>query len=150
MSVLPGFELLPTTVREALHELFGSAALEVELIERSWRVRWHRRAIATTRPNRIYLRGTVEEFARDPALVLHEYFHVVHQWRPRRLTRWRYVLEWLKRGYFNNRFEVEAREFEAANQRRFRLLLAKAAAQGTSDVRGIDARAGGSSTPGSG
>jgi hypothetical protein len=121
-------------VRTALQEIFGIAAADVELVERSWRVRWHRRAIATTRPNRIYLRGTIEEFARDPALVLHEYFHVVHQWRPRRLTRWRYVLEWLKRGYFNNRFEVEAREFEAANQRRFRLLLARVAVPSAADL----------------
>ena len=114
-------------MRVALHELFGSAVTGVELVEHSWRVRWHGRAIATTRPGRIYLRDTVAEFARDPALVLHEYFHVVHQWGPGRLTRGRYVMEWLKRGYFNNRFEVEARAFEAANQRRFRLLLARAA-----------------------
>ena len=149
MSAKPGFERLPGAVRDALRELFGSAAAEVELIERSWRVRWHRRAIATTRPNRIYLRGTVEEFARDPALVLHEYFHVVHQWRPRRLTRWRYVLEWVKRGYFNNRFEVEAREFEAANQRRFRLLLAQSLAAATTNAPDTRAPGGGSRVPGS-
>lgn len=125
-----GFERLPASVGFALCELFGAAVTGVQLIERSWRVRWHRRALATTRPNRIYLRGTVEEFARDPALVLHEYFHVVHQWGPGRLTRWRYVMEWLKRGYLNNRFEVEARDFEAANQRRFRLLLARVVVNG--------------------
>jgi hypothetical protein len=127
MPPASGFARLPPSVSCALHELFGSAAAQVELVERSWRVRWHRRAIATTRPNRIYLRGTIEEFARDPALVLHEYFHVVHQWGPGRLTRWRYLFEWLKRGYFHNRFEVEARDFEAENQRRFRLMLARAA-----------------------
>ncbi|HZF25031.1 MAG TPA: hypothetical protein VEZ88_02130 [Steroidobacteraceae bacterium] len=123
-----GFEHLPPVVRAALHEMFGAAAASVELIEHSWRVRWHARALATTRPHRIYLRGTVGEFARDPALVLHEYFHVLNQWAPRRLTRWRYVLAWLRRGYFENRFEIEAREFEAANQRRFRLLMARAEA----------------------
>ena len=91
-------------------------------------MRWHPRAIATTRPNRIYLRGSVAEFARDSGLLLHEYFHVLNQWRPRRLTRLRYVFEWLRRGYFNNRFEIEAREFEAAHQRRFRVLVSRASA----------------------
>ncbi|HKE46238.1 MAG TPA: hypothetical protein VKB41_17005, partial [Steroidobacteraceae bacterium] len=138
------FERLPPAVRTALQEIFGIAAADVELIERSWRVRWHRRAIATTRPNRIYLRGTITEFARDPALVLHEYFHVVHQWGTRRLTRWRYIAEWLKRGYFDNRFEVEAREFEAANQRRFRLLLARVAVPSAADLPDMATRVQGS------
>ncbi len=52
-------------------------------------------------------------FARNSAVVLHEYFHVIKQWSPRRLTRWRYVVEWLRRGYVNNRFEIEARDFVA-------------------------------------
>ena len=128
MTGTTNFDRLPPSVRSALHEIFGDAVAGVSIIEKSWRVRWHPRAIATTRPNRIYLRGTIAEFARDPGLVLHEYFHVVNQWRPRRLTRLRYVFEWLRRGYFRNRFEVEARDFEAANQRRFRLLLARASA----------------------
>jgi Domain of unknown function (DUF4157) len=120
------FERLPAAVRSALQEIFGDDVAGVVLIENSWRVRWHPRAIATTRPNRIYLRGSVAEFARDSGLLLHEYFHVLNQWRPRRLTRLRYVFEWLRRGYFSNRFEVEARDFEAANQRRFRLLVTRA------------------------
>jgi hypothetical protein len=123
-----GFNRLPTSVRGALLALFGEAAARVELIERSWRVRWHPRATATTRPNRIYLRHTIEDFARDPAVVLHEYFHVLNQWRPGRLTRLRYVIEWLRRGYLNNRFEIEAREFEAANLWHFHRLMARAGA----------------------
>jgi hypothetical protein len=51
---------------------------------------------------------------------------VLRQWEPRRLTVWRYLLEWLRRGYWRNRFEVEARAFAAANRQRFRLLLAQA------------------------
>lgn len=124
----PGFDRLPVPVREALMDLFGGAAAGVELIERSWRVRWHPRAVATTRPNRIYLRDTIEEFAGDPAVVLHEYFHVLGQWHPGRLTRARYVIEWLRRGYFNNRFEIEAREFESTNLLRFRQLMARSGA----------------------
>ncbi len=103
--------------------LFGRDAASVRLVECSWRVRWHPRMHATTRRNRIYLRGTIEEFATDPALVLHEYFHVLEQWGPRRLTRWRYLAEWLLRGYQANRFEVEAREYVERNLGRFRRLL---------------------------
>ena len=118
------FARLPHAVREALIELLGEAATGVELIERSWRVRWHPRALATTRRNRIYLRGSIEEFARDAELVLHEYFHVLEQWRPRRLTRTRYVWEWLRRGYRENRFEVETREYVDRHLRQFRRLIA--------------------------
>jgi hypothetical protein len=55
--------------------------------------------------------------------VLHEYFHVVRQWQPRRLTIWRYLVESLRRGYWLNRFEIEAREFASAQTPRFRLAL---------------------------
>lgn len=79
--------------------------------------------LATTRRNRICLRGTVAEFAADRALVLHEYFHVIEQWGPRRLTRWRYVWECVQRGYRANRFEVETREFVARNLGRFQRLI---------------------------
>lgn len=108
----------------ALTTLLGSDANDVSLIERSWRVRWHPRMVATTRRNCIYLRGTVGEFAADPELVLHEYFHVLEQWGSKRLTRWRYVWEWLRRGYRANRFEVETREYVAHNLGRFRRLIA--------------------------
>jgi hypothetical protein len=42
---------------------------------------------------------------------LHEYCHVLHQWRTRELTRLRYVIELLRRGYWHNRFEIAARDF---------------------------------------
>jgi hypothetical protein len=80
---------------------------------------------ATTRPNRIYLRGTIEEFTGDAELVLHEYFHVLGQWQTRRLTRIRYLWELALRGYRANRFEVEAREFVEKNLRKFRILIAR-------------------------
>src|SRR5262245_38475943 len=114
---------LPAPVRQALARIFGTNVDRVTLVERSWRVRWHPYMLATTRRNCIYLRGSVEEFAADSALVLHEYFHVVEQWGPKRLTRWRYVRELLLRGYRANRFEVETREFVARNLGRFRLLI---------------------------
>jgi hypothetical protein len=118
-----GFQALPQPVRDAILATFGGDAASIRLIERSWRVRWHPRMHATTRRNRIYLRGTVDDFASDPALVLHEFFHVMEQWRPRRLTRRGYLWEWLRRGYAANRFEVEARDFAARNLGRFLQLL---------------------------
>lgn len=117
-------EGLPVAVQRALDTIFAGRCGQVRIIQRSWRVRWHPRMHATTRRNRIYLRGTIEEFASDPALVLHEYFHVLEQWNPRRLTRWRYLVEYLWRGYTANRFEVETREFVARNLGRFQRLIA--------------------------
>jgi len=120
------FARLPEALRRALVESLGPDVERVVLIESSWRVRWHPRALATTRPDRIYLRGSIEEFARDAELVLHEYFHVLEQWQTRRLTRYRYLRELLRRGYRDNRFEVEAREFVERNLRKFSVLIARA------------------------
>src|SRR5262245_31220669 len=50
---------------------------------------WH--ALATMRRRRIYLRGNADDFFNDPALMVHEYFHVTKQWEPRLLTSWRYA-----------------------------------------------------------
>jgi hypothetical protein len=74
---------------------------------------------ATTRPNRILLAMGGAEFAANPELLLHEYFHVVRQWRAGRLTRWRYLVESARRGYWANRFEQEACEFAATARERF-------------------------------
>ena len=115
---------LPSPLLAALVELFGPAAREVALIERSRYARWHR-ARATTRPNRIYLAGCGDDFAADLPLVLHEYCHVLRQWAPGRLSRTGYVLECLRRGYWHNRFEVEARAFAAAGLPRLAALLAE-------------------------
>ena len=114
---------LPAPVVSAIAGVLGPAVGAVKLVEHSWRVRWHPRMHATTRRNVIYLRGTIEEFASDPALVLHEYFHVMEQWAPGKLTRTRYLLELLRRGYQDNQFEVETREFVTRNIGRFRRLL---------------------------
>jgi hypothetical protein len=105
-------------VLAALREIFGEEAAHIRVIERSAYARLHRGARATTRRNRILLRDSADDFWRDPELVLHEYFHVLRQWQPRRLTILRYVLEWLKRGYWRNRFEIEAREFAALHRER--------------------------------
>lgn len=109
---------VPLHMERALREIFGESVAHVRVIERSVYARLHLGAQATTRRNRILLRGTATDFWRDPELVLHEYFHVLRQWQPRRLTVWRYLIEWLRRGYWNNCYEVEARAFAAAHRGR--------------------------------
>jgi hypothetical protein len=79
---------------------------------------------ATTRAGRILLRGPAAAFCADPELLLHEFYHVLRQWQPKRLSIWRYLWESLRRGYWHNAFELETREFVAENLPRFRVLLA--------------------------
>jgi hypothetical protein len=114
---------LPRRVQNALTVIFGPGVEDVQLVERSWFARLHG-ATATTRRRRIFLRGTAADFFADPALMLHEYCHVLLQWETGRLTTPRYVYELIKRGYWANRFEVEARKFTRAQLARFRRALA--------------------------
>jgi hypothetical protein len=116
----------PAPLLAALHEIFGEPVEHVRVIEHSLYARLHLGARATTRHNRILLRDSADAFWRDPDLVLHEYFHVLRQWQPRRLTIWGYVAESLRRGYWLNRFEIEARQFAAAHTARLQQLLDRA------------------------
>jgi hypothetical protein len=109
--------------------VLGAAVDRVQVIEHSLIARLHLRAVATTRRRRIYLLGSAQAFFEDPILMLHEYCHVVMQWEPGFLTTPRYILEWLRRGYWDNRFEIEAREFATDNAYRFRALLGRSAQQ---------------------
>jgi hypothetical protein len=102
---------LPDPLRSALQTVFGEAVAEVRIVEYSVYARLHPRAVATTRRRRIYLRGSAADFFENAWLVLHEYCHVLMQWETGELTARRYALEWLRRGYWNNRFEVQARAF---------------------------------------
>ena len=119
-------ELVPAAERAALERPLGGPVDDVELVERSWYARLHPGARATTRRNRILLRGSARDFVADPALMLHEYYHVLRQWNRGRLTVGRYVLEWLRRGYVENRYERHARRFAAARLAAFERLLASA------------------------
>lgn len=112
-------------MRRALQEIFGEPVDHVRVIEYSFYARLHLGARATTRRNRILLRDSAAAFWSDPDLVLHEYFHVLRQWQPRRLTIGRYLVESLRRGYWLNRFEIEAREFAATHTPRLQELLAR-------------------------
>jgi hypothetical protein len=121
---------MPPALRAALAELLGDEVDEVEIVERSWYARLHLGARATTRRNRILLRGTAAEFFADPELVLHEYFHVLRQWNRGRLSIASYLAEWLRRGYWRNRYEHQARRFAPATaccRRACRLLPARPA-----------------------
>ena len=115
----------PKDVQQALEALFGDSVGKIRVIQYSIFVRFHWRAIATTRPNRIYLRGSGKEFFSDGPLVLHEYFHVIRQWGTGEMTIARYLLECFRRGYWDNRFEVEAREYTDTEIFRYRALLAQ-------------------------
>jgi hypothetical protein len=104
-------DVMPGRLRSALVVLLGDAIDDVELVEHSWYARLHLGARATTRRNRILLAGSATEFFADPALVLHEYFHVLRQWNTGRLSVGRYLREWLRRGYWRNRYEHQARRY---------------------------------------
>ena len=118
---------IPVKTRVALERVFEAPVDGVIVIENSLYARAHLGMYATTRPNRILLANSGAEFAANPELVLHEYFHVIRQWRPGHLTRWRYLTESARRGYRANRYEQEAREFAAAARERFERYLTELA-----------------------
>jgi hypothetical protein len=115
--------ILPRIVSAALERVFAQPVDGVIVIENSLYARAHLGMCATTRPNRILLAIGGAEFVANPELLLHEYCHVIHQWRPGHLTRSRYLLESARRGYWDNRFEREARAFAAATAQDYRRFL---------------------------
>lgn len=129
----------PPAVRAALLGVFGAAHAQAldrtRVVEHSLFARLHVRAIATTRRRRIYLRGSAAGFFANPELMLHEYCHILVQWEPGTLTMRGYLLEWLRRGYWDNCFEVEAREFALDHLMRFRALLSRGHTDGAPRAR---------------
>jgi hypothetical protein len=116
---------LPPEIEEVLVALFGERVRRIRIIEHSLFARAHAGAVATTRRGRIYLSGSAADFFANPSLMLHEFCHVLLQWETGRLTSARYVREWLRRGYWDNVFEVEARDFAQSNLQRFHALLSR-------------------------
>jgi hypothetical protein len=123
---------VPDAVCAALELLFGEPIGQVQVIEYSLFARLHVSNNATTRRRRIYLRGSAADFFKNPTLMLHEYCHVLKQWEPRTLTVPRYLLESARQGYWNNRFEIEARAFADAHLERFKVMLLGAASRAQS------------------
>jgi hypothetical protein len=118
---------VPEHIHLALEKFFGDGVSRVVIVEHSLFARLHYCMNATTRKRRIYLVGPAQQFFADPALMLHEYCHVLRQWEPGHLTTLRYLIESFRKGYRDNRFEIEAREFAADNLYRFRALLTRGA-----------------------
>jgi len=116
-------EAMPARLCASLAELFGEDVDDVEIVEYSWYARLHFGARAVTRRNRILLRGSRQAFFADPELVLHEYFHVLRQWNAGRLSIAAYLREWLRHGYWLNRYERQARRFVDLRLEAFRELL---------------------------
>jgi hypothetical protein len=114
---------LPAQLATALRTILGEPVDSIMIIEHAWCVLLHGSAIATTRRQRIYLRGSAAQFFACPELLLHEYCHVVRQWQPGHLTRSRYLLECVRHGYWNNCYEVEARAFAVRHGTQLRALL---------------------------
>ena len=121
--------MTPPSAVAALEQVFGEPIAHVRVIEHSSYARLHLNARATTRRSRILLSGSALEFWRDPELVLHEYFHVLRQWQTGRMTISRYLLESLRHGYWQNSFEIEAREFASRYVARYRRVLQDLTAQ---------------------
>jgi hypothetical protein len=115
--------MLSARDRAALEALFGDRVDDVEIVEHSWYARLHLGAAATTRRNRILLPGSARDFLSNPELVLHEYFHVLRQWNRGRMSRRSYVAEWIRRGYWSNRYERQARRFVTLRLPAFEKLL---------------------------
>ena len=120
---------VPAKLQAALESILAAPIGHIRVIEHSRLARLHGRAVATTRPRRIYLRGSAQDFFANPWLVLHEYCHVVRQWEPGTLSVPRYLLECARRGYWNNRFEVEARAFADRHLASLHLMLGAASAE---------------------
>jgi hypothetical protein len=111
--------VLPERVAGALERIFDEPVGAVKVVEYSRYARIHLGMAATTRPNRILLAISGAEFVANPEVLLHEYFHVLRQWGTGQMTHWRYLVESGRRGYWENRFEREAREFSAGEVERY-------------------------------
>ncbi len=113
---------MPEKIKNALDVVLGESIDSVEIIKNNWRLKITG-TYATTRVNTIYLRGSAEEFFTYDFTVLEEYYHVVKQWNTGAMTRSSYMAEYLKNGYDNNRFEIEAKTFAGDNLQRYRSLI---------------------------
>ncbi len=116
---------MPTYLINALEEQFAESVSQVSVIEHSWYAALHGKILATTRREKILLNMAGDTFTQLPELVLHEYYHVVKQWRYGELSALKYILESAKNGYINNEFEVATNRYVQENIGTFSLLINK-------------------------
>ena len=117
---------IPESVRDALEGILGDGSTEgVEVIHRPWYVRAHliflgslRGQGSVTRPERIFTNIPEEEFFKADRHVLHEFYHVVEQWREQDMSRTDYLRNAGER-------EAAAEGFASENLDRYRKLLGK-------------------------
>lgn len=98
---------------------WGHKSMKVRIKERSWlakfaAIKMQADKVAIVFGNTIHLCNTSkEEFLNDQDWTCHELKHV-EQYRQIGIPGFlaQYVLDWVKNGYYNNKFEVEARASE--------------------------------------
>ena len=80
----------------------------------AWKLGGHSAALVFGRPIYLYNIDTAS-FLEDKPWLRHELKHVEQYQRLGKINfLWQYLLEWLRKGYYQNKFEVEAREAEKA------------------------------------
>ncbi len=126
---------MPGEDRSALEQIFGESVDGIKVYEHSKFAELHN-ALAVTRAETIYLSINGAEFLANPELMLHEYYHVVEQWRTGDLTMPKYLWENMTNGngYWGNRYEVQARQFARDNVWRFESLRKSHGEQNTSGL----------------
>jgi hypothetical protein len=93
--------------------------MNVQLVENSWLAaiaakKLGRSKVAMVIGRRIYLHNTtVDQFVSNKRWVRHELKHV-DQYRENGILGflWKYMIESIRKGYYNNRFEIAARNAE--------------------------------------
>ena len=121
---MPNYKM-PAYVINALEELFSESVSTIKVVERSWYAALHGKILATTRKELILLNMDGDAFSQLPELVLHEYYHVIKQWRHGELTTLKYIIESAKNGYINNKYEVATNQYVQKNIAVFNLLINK-------------------------
>ncbi len=96
--------------------------IKIYIKEHSWLAALAARKLQTPRVamvigHTVFLYGASrDEFLKTTSWRLHECRHVwqYEEWGMLRFLLL-YVLDWMRKGYYNNRFEADARNFEAAD-----------------------------------
>ncbi|MFA5260384.1 MAG: RHS repeat-associated core domain-containing protein [Candidatus Omnitrophota bacterium] len=103
-------------MKKCLELIFRESVSDVNVIRDDfWLNVFHGGSYATTRRNRIVVKGDINEFWLYKHTVLEEYYHVLKQWNKGTLTRTRYLIELMKKGYDKNKYEIQAKTFADTN-----------------------------------